>query len=395
MAETTRSVKMFLNLDVNAQQASKAASTFGTAVKGALGIAMTGAMGLAARSPEIRASVASMFTGATEGLKKSLGGFMGNLGVSAGTAGSIASGVGSIAGGVGKFAWNHPRIAGAALGGLGGGIPGMLGGAAPNFGRFLASSGGAAIGGAVAGPLGAIGGAAGGMMGGVGGAAAGIAIGGAASAVVALGKAALDAAGMLAGMVELTDPATAKEWHRAMADITAVLGDIFKPMLEVATNQIRGWADILAGSGDGLKDLVSALGDVAKTAFDLFVTTLKPVLPVINIALKGLAAAVNVVLWPFKKMGEAIDWVISKIPFMGGSKDASRGAAMVGSSGFSGIDEVLRNVQQTAALKGQLTKEERNLRALEEIAKNTAETAAAERRRAGERVNAETVGGQR
>ena len=200
----------------------------------------------------------------------------------------------------------------------------------------------------------------GGMMGGVGGAAAGIAIGGAASAVVALGKAALDAAGMLAGMVELTDPATAKEWHRAMADITAVLGDIFKPMLEVATNQIRGWADILAGSGDGLKDLVSALGDVAKTAFDLFVTTLKPVLPVINIALKGLAAAVNVVLWPFKKMGEAIDWVISKIPFMGGSKDASRGAAMVGSSGFSGIDEVLRNVQQTAALKGQLTKEERN-----------------------------------
>lgn len=366
-----RAVKMSLGISLDGTQAKQAASAFGGLFKAAIGAAATVGLGVAARSTEVRNAISGAFAGASESIKKSFGGFMGNLGVSAGTAGSVASGVGSVAGGVGRFAWNHPRLAGAALGGLGGGIPGMLSGAAPNFGRFLASSGGAAIGGAVAGPLGAVGGGLGGMLGGVGGAAAGIAIGGAAAGVVALGKAALEAADMLSGMVALTDPATAKEWQRAMADITAVLGDMFKPILEVAINQMRGWADLLASSGDGIKDVVSALSDVAKVAFDLFINILKPVLPIINIALKGLAAAVNVVLWPFKKLAEGIDWVISKIPFLGGSNKGASQDFAGSAAQFTSVDAVSRNVQQAAYSRGLVSKEDRMLAAMEETAKNT------------------------
>lgn len=427
-----RAVKMHLSLDLDPQKAKAAASNFGIAMK----TAMTGAFTTAI-------AYVGTQTRAFDGIKKQVGEIFSKAQMAGGVVGKAAGAVMTPAGGAALtlatggtgagainaaaamsgrssdtwgqfFKRNLMPIAGGSIGGLIGGAPGAMAGSAagalltedfrkegkrPNAdfmgpmpgvkswtGRGVSAAMGAGLGTMAAGPLGGVAGAVGGAVGGPAGAVLASGLAGAASAAITLTKAALDAANGIASMVELTDPATAREWNRALTDATAIMGDMLKPVLEFAIDTVRQWADVMAGSGDGFKDAIGAIVDIVKVVMIPTMATFKVLMPVVSLALKGLAAVVQVLLWPLKKLGEGIDWVISKIPFLGGSKDASRGVASHGQAGFDSIEGIARRAQEAGLRAGKLSVEERQLLAMEEVARNT---------RKKSRVNEESLGGQR
>ncbi len=241
---TERKIKMSLDLGLDVTKAKASAGVFGAAVKTAISTATIAGVGVAMRAPEVRGTIAGVFGQATAKIREAFAGS--NIPGIVGFAGRAAAGVG-------RFAWNHPRITGAALGGLAGGIPGALSGAAPTMGRYASSAIGAGVGGALLGPLGAVGGAAGGLMGGAGGAVMGVAAAGAATAIFGLGAAAIKASGKIAEWVSLTDPHTARELNKAWRDLYAVLGDSLKPIVVSTTGVIRSWADALYHGRDAIK----------------------------------------------------------------------------------------------------------------------------------------------
>lgn len=108
------------------------------------------------------------------------------------------------------------------------------------------------------------------------------------------------AGGVLAGglaSVGARSPATVERFERAMMDVTAVIGDMFAPVMDLATDGVRLFGDVLAS-------ILPTAGEMREVIQPLFGTlqemreSLAPIAPLIKgaviSALKELAAAVSV-----------------------------------------------------------------------------------------------------
>lgn len=258
-----RAVSMMIDLKTNVGQVA-------APLKAAIATAGIGGLVAAFKSPEFRTQASTVFKNAGAQLQSAWAGAgastKGGVGNFLGPGGMTAAGmVPGMAKRAWNFGWSTPGQM--MMGGMLGGIPGAISAMPGSFGRMASSAVGGMFGQAVGGTGGGIGGALGGAMGGMSGALMGAAIGGTAGAIVGLGKAAMGAASTIASLVEMTDPYTAKEYNKAIADLQAIIGHGLKPIVEDATVVIRSWADTLHGMIPLMKGFASAVGEIMKFLF--------------------------------------------------------------------------------------------------------------------------------
>lgn len=70
----------------------------------------------------------------------------------------------------------------------------------------------------------------------------------------------------IANIVSKANPQAFQRWMDVLEDIAAIVGDVFTPILEVATDLFRMFADILQEVMPLIKEFVSWLAGFAKTA---------------------------------------------------------------------------------------------------------------------------------
>lgn len=168
------------------------------------------------------------------------------------------------------------------------------------------------------------------------------------------------AGGVLAGgmaAVGTRSPATAERFERAMMDITAVIGDTFAPIMDLATDGLRLFGDVLAS-------ILPTAGEMREVLQPLFGSlqemreAITPIAPLIKdevvSVLKGLAAAVAIAADQISIFAEGIKYASYLLPWTpsSGKPLASATGMAATSASFVGGEERGRSAYAAAFAAG-------------------------------------------
>jgi hypothetical protein len=237
---------------------------------------------------------------------------------------------------------------------------------AGRFGAVLSHLPGAATGAGVAGKLGLnkqFGGSVGAVLG-----VAGLTIG----AVVAATTAVVGAG---FGAVGSRSPETMERFERVFSDATAIVGDAFVPLMEVATDEMRFFADVLATITPTAQEVRDGLAPLRSSLSELH----ESVMPLIPLMTATVKFAVEHLVNQLKFTADALGWFVSRI---GGYNlpgvvplKSSVGAAATGAHYTSG-EQIARTAYAAAFASGaSRTAAEKTAEATEKTAEQTSSIA--------------------
>ena len=155
--------------------------------------------------------------------------------------------------------------------------------------------------------------ASGGGEGGGGGAIAGIAA--VAGPLAAVAGAASQVTSAMIGLAKAASPVATLRFNLALDDLQATMGKVFLPVLELATQGIRGIADVLATvlpSAEEMRDILSPvkdLFDAMRNIFDALAPAIKPLIPLVLQMVKIftlLNPLIGPVILSIKLLGDAL-----------------------------------------------------------------------------------------
>lgn len=159
----------------------------------------------------------------------------------------------------------------------------------------------------------------------------------------------------IAGIVAKANPAVAEQFNLALNDTLAVIGQALVPVLQVATQLLRLFADAMAGFsreiGEALGEIFSALMPV----FEVFVEVFARLLSVVAEVLKAVAPLIRMVAEGIKTifdwLGRAIRFLLDLIGIELGDSPLKRGAstgAAVRQASIGSVEGLIQKAQVSA-----------------------------------------------
>ena len=132
-------------------------------------------------------------------------------------------------------------------------------------------------------------------------------IGGAASAGAGIVGAGIAAAGV-------ANPKEAELFGQALKDVTGVIGQVFVPVLQVVTQAVRFFGDLLASILPSAEDMAEVMAPIAEI-FQSLKEALNPILPIIK---DVLVKALQALAWAVRQLVDGLKWALDKLGLGGG-----------------------------------------------------------------------------